>query len=152
MRMYRYHDSAQTWRPRCEVTVNCEKLANLRIYNQLAFCFGHCIYVHSLSKTNLQLGGHSFLVLSKASGKGKIRGRCRFPGSKKIKNMNGQQSVPGVLMVGTAGRRLLSDLHGFYFSFEVISFYSSFFHISQSLRDIFQTIATPFQQSQLGKV
>ena len=53
---------------------------------------------------------------------------------------------------GTAGRSLLSDLHGFYFSFEVISFYSSFFHISQSLRDIFQTISTPFQQSQLGKV
>ena len=49
----------------------------------ISFCFGHCIYVHSLSKTNLQLGGHSFLVLSKASGKGKIRGRCRFPGSKK---------------------------------------------------------------------
>ena len=52
-------------------------------YNKLSFCFGHCIYVHSLSKTNLQLGGHSFLVLSKASGKGKIRGRCRFPESKK---------------------------------------------------------------------
>ena len=36
-----------------------------------------------LAKTNLQLGGHSFLVLSKTSGKGKIRGPCRFPGSKK---------------------------------------------------------------------
>ena len=74
-----------------------------------------------------------------------------FPEVKK-KKMNGCQSVPGVLMVGTAGRRLLSDLHGFYFSFEVISFYSSFFHISQSLRDIFQTISTSFQQSQLGEV
>ena len=41
--------------------------------------------IPSLAKTNLQLGGHSFLVLSKTSGKGKIRGRCRFPGSKKKK-------------------------------------------------------------------
>ena len=49
----------------------------------ISFCFGNCIYVHSLSKTNLQLGGDSFLVLSKANGKGKIRGRFRFPGNKK---------------------------------------------------------------------
>ena len=41
--------------------------------------------------------------------------------------MNAWQSVPGVQMVGTAGRRLLSVLC-FYFSFEVISFYS-IFHI-----------------------
>ena len=92
-----------------------------------------------------------FLSFQRRVEKEKFADVVAFPEVKK-KEMNGWQSVPGVLIVGTAGRRLLSDLHGFYFSFEVISFYSSFFHISQSLRDIFQTISTPFQQSQLGKV
>ena len=64
----------------------------------------------------MRSGGHSSLVLSKASGKEKIRGRFRFPAKEERQ------------IVGTAGRRLLSDLC-FYFSFEVISFYS-IFHIT----------------------
>ena len=102
------------------VTVNCEKLVSLII--KLAFCLGHCIYVHSLSQTNCNQAVNLPLFFKRRVEKKKFEDVFAFPEEKEEERQ----------MVGTAGRRLLSDLC-FYFSFEVISFYS-IFHITCFLK------------------